>query len=82
MYADVRFGLLTCQGKHESIVHEVWSLLGYLSNSFDLSLVSHIFDKMKTIPPHCYDVQYVDFLKELTDRALNLSLVESDLGEY
>jgi hypothetical protein len=69
------------QGKHESIVHEVWSLLGYLSSSFDLPLVSHIFDKIKTIPANCYDVQYVDFLKEITDRALNLSLMESDLGE-
>jgi len=57
-------------GKHESIMHEVWEIIGSMVDCLNVKLLDYIFEKIRSIPYTTYDVQFLDFLTKITDRGL------------
>lgn len=54
-------------------MHEVWEIIGSFADCLQLKQLDYIFEKLKTIPVHSYDTQYLEFLYKITDRGIDLN---------
>jgi len=57
-------------GKHETIMHQIWELLSTLSRDLSFDLIQYLFNKISLISPHCYDAQFIEFIKVVTESGL------------
>lgn len=53
-------------GKHETIRHMIWGLLGELANVLDLEIIDFLFDKLKQINYNEYNSNLLFLVRELT----------------
>lgn len=54
-------------------MHEVWEIIGSFADCLDLRQLDYIFEKLKSIPVHSYDAQFLDFIYKITDRGVHLN---------
>jgi hypothetical protein len=61
--------------KHEEMVRIVYNVIQEISPVLPLNLINEFFKRIRQVPQNQYDEKFLNFLKELTSRALESAMM-------
>ena len=61
---------LILQGKHESVTHQIYIVIGDIASSLHIPELDYLFEKIKSLPYASYDFQILTLVRIFTFHAI------------
>jgi len=60
------------EGKHEEMVRVVYDIIKDVTSDLRPAVIDHLFEKIQSVPLASYDEKFLNFLKEFTQKGLEM----------